>query len=125
MPSFSTNPSGYMRAKDEENLYSFLENKYLPRKFGNQWKKQYEFAPSCIIDYFIKTPLPTLIEVKNWFVRIKDMQQIMKYLAHATDRYKPNGFHFVLIAGGIDEERRTLLEPLGVEIILTKDIFLR
>ena len=122
MPFLSKNPSGYIRAKNEEELYYFLENQYFPKKFGNNWEKQFEFAPSCIIDYFVKANIPILIEVKNWFLSIKDMQQIMKYLAHATDRYGPKGFHFMLIAGGIEEQRRTLLEPLGVEIIETKNI---
>jgi len=125
MPFLSKNPSGYIRAKNEEELYYFLENQYLPKEFGNNWKKQFEFAPSCIIDYFVKASIPILIEVKNWFVRIKDMQQIMKYLAHATHRFKAHGFRFVLVAGGIENERRSLLEALNVEIILTKDVLKR
>lgn len=119
------NSSGYILFPSEEHIYRWLEGEFL--KQFHTVKKQFAFAPSCIIDYYAQDQQGrhVLIEVKNWFVKIKDMQQIMKYIVHATEIYGPANFRFVLVCGGIEKERRELLEgprALGVEVFLTKDI---
>jgi len=120
------NQRGHLRAENEKSLSELLEGGFFPRVFPQKdmyvdIKPQYPFAPSCKVDYFIVGNPPTLIEVKNWFVTICDMQQIMKYYVHATERY-PRGFVFILIVGGIEKNRRDILERLGIQIILSAEV---
>jgi len=116
------NQRGFILFPSEDDVYKWLEGKFL--KQFHTVKKQFIFAPSCRIDYWAKDceGKTVLIEVKNWFVKIKDMQQIMKYLVHATETYGAANFRFVLLCGGIENGRREMLEGLAVEIILTKEI---
>lgn len=116
------NPRGYIRFPSEKELYQFLEKRFLLNFF--YVIPQYEFAPKQIIDYIAtdNDGKISLIEVKNWFVTINDMKQILGYLAHASEKYGNEGYKFILIAGGIEEERREFLEKLKIEILLTKDL---
>lgn len=118
--SYVKNPSGHVQFENEQELYHFLEDKVF-----SWWKfsKQVEFAPSCRVDYLLyHGTRPVLVEVKNWFLRIKDMQQILKYYVHAVERYGEDNFTLIVIAGGIEEPRRKILEKLGVRVVLTKNL---
>lgn len=118
-----TNPSGYKRAADEYQLYQLLEKHF--KNLYEDVKEQVVFAPSCRIDYLAKeifTETPILIEVKNWFATINDIQQLIKYYIHATERYGKNKFKLLLYTGGIDPTRREILEKIGIEVYLTKDV---
>ena len=118
MSELKKNISGHVHARSEKELKNILENKTI------EVKREHVFAPSCIIDFYMKIyGYPILIEVKNWFVKIRDMEQIMKYLVHATEKYGADNFDFYLVAGGIDQKRREILEALNVKIIITKDVF--
>ena len=116
------NQSGHCSATNEYELYSILDN--ITLGYINR-KKQYLFDIGCIIDYYgldPKTQLPVLIEVKNWFLKIKDMEQLIKYLIHATEKYGENNFHLKVIVGGIENSRKKILDKLGIEVYLTKDL---
>lgn len=117
-----TNQAGYSKAQDEYNLYDiilpFIQSMYyniLP---------QYVFDTGCKVDFFAldHKRQPVIIEVKNWFVSIKDMEQLIKYYVHATELFGENKFKLVVIAGGIEQPRRVILEKLGIQIIITKDL---
>lgn len=124
------NPSGFACFDSEKEVCKFLEKSFLP-KFRSV-KPQYDFAPgsNCIIDYWAwdeHNSIPVLIEVKKWFVKIKHVEQIVKYLAHASGCYggfpaKKLTYRFILICGGVHEYLREILEWLGVEIILTRQL---
>jgi len=118
--SYVKNPSGHVQFESEKELYRFLEDRVF-----SWWKfsKQVEFAPSCCVDYLLyHGTRPVLVEVKNWFLRIKDMQQILKYYVHAVERYGEDNFTLIVIAGGIEGPRRKILEKLGVKVVLTKNL---
>lgn len=126
--TFETNPSGYVRFPSEEDLYAYLEETFLSR-FTNV-KCKHEYSPGCIIDFWaedMKNRVPVLIEVKNWFIKIRDVEQIVKYLAHASGCYggfpaKNTTYRFILICGGVHEYLGEILEWLGVEIVLTRQL---
>lgn len=116
------NPSGYALFPNEESQYKFLNKYFFPTK-GWVPDFQYELVPKSKedrVDYFVNLDQPILIEVKNWFVRVKDVLQIVRYIIHATERYQH--FKFLLICGGIETHRRKILEKLGVEILLTSQL---
>lgn len=116
------NLSGNVSFFSEESLYQWLEPG-LP-SILKTFSPQVEFSDTCIIDYkgmdFHEKIV--LIEIKPWFPRCGDMQQIMKYMDHASARYGIDNFRFILICCDMRKYRKTLLERLGVEIIFTKDI---
>ena len=117
------NPAGYGRALNEKELYCLIED-YIYMKY-DKVKKQYRFDIGCILDYFaldLFTKKPILIEVKNWFLAIKDMEQLIKYYVHATEMYGENKFTLIVYAGGCDSRRLKILEKLGIEVYLTKDL---
>lgn len=119
----TVNPRGFASFPTEYKQYEWLR-KHFFSKFKIAYLEQYEFVPgsNCIIDFYSKdeTGKPTLIEVKNWFVSIADVQQIVKYLCHALEYYKE--FNFILICGGIEGPQKILLEKLNVKVYLTKDL---
>lgn len=116
------NQAGYGRATTEYELYKILES----LKIGiDKLEKEIWIAPSCRIDYYgidQITNKTLLIEVKNWFITIDNMRQLITYLVHATERYGENNFRLILIAGGIEKTRRKILEKLDIEVYLTKDL---
>lgn len=117
------NQAGYGRALNENQLYELLKEHIYTLYL--KVKEQYEFDRGCIIDFFGNeqyTNKPILIEVKNWFVSIKDMEQILKYFIHATEMYGENKFSLIVYAGGCENDRKKILEKLGIEIYLTKDV---
>lgn len=116
------NPAGYCRAENEYKLYEIIQP-FINSMYYDA-KPQYPFAPSCVADYFALDTCrrSVIIEVKNWFITIKDMEQLTKYLVHATELYGENKFKIVVIAGGVMQTRRAILEKLGIEIILTRDL---
>lgn len=118
------NQAGYGRAESEYSLYDFVIIKKFINSMYFDVKEQYWFDTGCQIDFFAKdkNTHPILIEIKNWFITIQDMQQIMKYIVHAVERYGQNNFTLIIIAGGIEDTRRTILDKLNVKIILTKDL---
>jgi hypothetical protein len=88
-------------------------------------KEQYTFDYGCRLDFFgyeIFTKKPVLIEVKNWFVSIKDMEQIMKYYIHALEMYGENKYALVIYAAGCELDRLRVLEKLGIEFYKIKDL---
>lgn len=123
----TTNPAGYVRYNNEEyDLKPCLEIMFFPTFFDIGWKLQLsetkEVSPCKNsvrrIDYFgIRNKKPTWVEVKNWWVTTKDMQQINMYNLMLAQPYD-----FFVICGGIARDRQVLLEGLKIQIILTKDI---
>ena len=115
------NPRGFIRFSSEKKLHHALADALPPLQ---RFQAEYEFAPGCVVDFFgFYEGKPVLVEVKNWFVRIRDMQQLMKYYVHAVEKYGFDGFRLIVIAGGIEAPRRRILELLGIEVVLTREIF--
>lgn len=123
MQQLEYNSAGYGRAINEYKLYELLEAANIGFE---KLHKEYWFVPkTCRIDYFgiePKTNKKLLVEVKNWFVKIDYMRQLITYLVHATELYGENGFRLILIAGGIQDSRRNILAKLGIEVYLTKEL---
>jgi hypothetical protein len=121
--SLEYNQAGYCRATNEKELYKILlEQIYI--KYDSV-KEQFFFAPGCKIDFFAKeifTKKPILIEVKNWFLTIKDMEQLIRYYIHAIEKYGENNFSLIAYIGGCEKSRQTILEKLGIETYITKDL---
>jgi hypothetical protein len=121
--TFTYNPSGYGRAPTEYELYDLLKETIF-MKYDNV-KERFEFDRGCIVDYFCKeifTKKPVIIEVKNWFVTIKDMEQILKYYIHALELYGENKFSLIVYAGGIELDRLKILDKLNIEFHKTVDV---
>lgn len=123
MQQLEYNPSGYGRAANEYELYKILNAAHIGLE---NLQREYWFVPKvCRVDYFgidQKTNKKILVEVKNWFVKIDDMRQLITYLAHAAELYGENGFRLILIAGGILDSRLHILTKLGIEVYLTKEL---
>jgi RecB family endonuclease NucS len=123
MQQLEYNSSGYCRAANEYELYKLLNAAHIGLE---NLQREYWFVPKvCRIDYFGVDPNTNkklLVEVKNWFVKIDHMRQLITYLAHATELYGENGFRLILIAGGIQDSRRNILTKLGIEVYLTKEL---
>ena len=66
------------------------------------------------------TLIPIYVEVKRWFLRITDIQQLIKYYIHLTEFGLP--FELVILCEGMDPLREEILNKLGIKIILLKDI---
>lgn len=119
-----TNPSGYVKYDTEKELTEQLEKFYFTRGFFDRpWKPQLEItkevwiSPTDRIDYYgIKNKKETYVEVKNWWVTKKDIQQILCYETKMEDN------NFYVICGGIEQPRRNQLEHFDIKIILIKDI---
>jgi len=131
--NYVKNPSGFVQFKNEKELYRFLDaelfqekplNLFLNIKDPRLIIRQFEFAPGCFIDYavFTRSHFIFLFEVKNWFVRIKDMEQLLKYYIHAIEQYGENRFSLTVIVGGIEKPRKQILEKLGIKILLTRTL---
>lgn len=122
MKIMTLNPRGYMHFDSEKEARFFLEKNFLP-KIGINFTVEFELVQNRFVDYRGNNDDKTiLVEVKNWFVRNSDMMQLMGYLDHATERYGEQNFVFYLVAGGVEEYRRKILEKLGFKIQLTGDI---
>jgi len=110
------NRKGYAWFDSEKELCRYLESHYFPKKFDD-WEPEIEFAPRCYIDYLAidRKGQVVLVEVKNGFFKIKDMEQVMRYHAHATDpeKFGSKGYQFQVICEGIEEHRKEILENLG------------
>jgi len=123
MQQLEYNPSGYGRAANEYELYKLLDAAHIGLE---NLQHEYWFVPKvCRIDYYgvdPKTNKKILVEVKNWFVKIDYMRQLITYLVHATELYGENGFKLILIAGGILDSRRAILTKLGIQVYLTKEL---
>lgn len=117
------NQAGYGRASNERQLYEMLTD-YIYAHYTDV-RRQYFFDNGCQIDFFaldIYSRSPVLIEIKNWFLTIKDMEQLMKYYVHATEKYGENRFSLIVYAGGCEETRQKILTKLGIQLYLTKDL---
>jgi len=118
-----TNPSGYVKYDNEKELCDELEKHFLPGFFDGQWKpllditKEVWLNETDRIDYVgLKNNKKTYLEVKNWFVTLKDMRQIYRY-KRAIEKGS-----VVLICGGIDKTRHKILQSLEINVIITRDI---
>lgn len=118
-----TNPSGYVKYDTEDELKEQLEKFYFTYFFDGDWKpilektKEVWISPWQRIDYFgYKNKKETYLEVKNWWVTKKDIEQILFYEKFIQ------GDEFYIICGGIENERKKVLEYTDIKIILTKDI---
>jgi len=118
-----TNPSGYVKYDNEKELCDELEKYFLPGFFDGQWKpllditKEVWLNETDRIDYVgLKNNKKTYLEVKNWFVTLKDMRQIYRY-KRAIEKGS-----VMLICGGIDNTRYKILQSLKINVIITRDI---
>lgn len=120
---FITNSSGHVRCRSEKKLHYFLWKHYLPIKFHNIQHECW-FCPKHEIDFLALDGenMVVLVEVKNWFVTIKDVEQICGYLCLAREKYGCNNFRFLLVCGGVEPIRKGFLESCKVEIVLTEEI---
>lgn len=129
-----TNPSGYVKYKNEDELKQELETKYFPYFFDQPWKptlyktKEVKIGYASRIDYIgEKNDKPCYVEVKNWWVTDKDISQILRYL-YWINKKNPNFYRFYLICGGIEKQKENVLLNSRYEfdvyskIILVKDI---
>lgn len=117
------NPSGNIYYDTEEELKEQLEKFYLRLLYGPRWKpkdgvtKEVWLSDFDRIDYYGNMlSVQTYIEVKNWFVTKKDMDQILRY-KHIIENNR-----LIVICGGIDKERRAILKDKFIDLILVKDI---
>jgi len=125
-----TNPSGYVYYDNEAELCKELEKLYLPDFFDTGWKpvefitKEVWLSSKKRIDYFgYKGDRPTYIEVKNWFLKHKDIKQIKNYSELIEKKHPGWGKIYVICGGVYKEQYNKLLAMDGfANIILTKDI---
>lgn len=117
------NPSGNVYYDTEEELCSELEKYYLKHFYGFKWNpveyytKEVWISAGDRIDYCgIRLNKETFIEVKNWFVTQKDMEQILRYKKILEEA------PLYVICGGIDKNRRKKLEDKNIIVFLTKEI---
>ncbi len=120
--NFVYNSAGYCRAPNEYKAYPIIE-KYLTKHYG-PFQRQVRFDTGCIIDFYRKMSDDKIIlaEVKNWTLEIGDMEQLLKYYTHATELYIEKNFKLIALVGEVDQRRQEILERIGIEIILTKDV---
>lgn len=121
--SLTFNSAGYGRALNENELYELLK-KHIYTTYSCV-EEQYVFDSGCRLDFFAYeqfTKKPVLIEVKNWFISIKDMEQILRYYIHAIEMYGENKFILIVYAGGCESDRLKILEKLGIKFHLTRDL---
>ena len=116
------NTTGHICWEDESLLSAWLENTYLKRFHAVY--PQFHIDDGCVVDYkcIDKEKRIVFIEVKNWFVRIRDMEQLLKYYTHACTILGEDCFSLVCIAAGIDGIREEILNRIGIEVVLTKDL---
>ena len=116
------NTAGYVRWRNESLLYAWLEDTYLKRFYAVC--PQFRIDNGCIVDYkcIDERKRIVFIEVKNWFVSVKDMEQLLKYYTHACIVLGEECFSLVCIAAGIDDIREGILNRIGIEVVLTKDL---
>jgi hypothetical protein len=117
------NLAGYCHAKNEKEICELLEDHIY--QLYSEVRKEYPFDTGCIIDYFgleLFTGKPILIEVKNRFLSIKDAAQLLRYYLHATEKYGENKFALLAYVVGCDSIRQRILEKLGVEVYIIKDM---
>jgi len=117
------NPSGNIKYSDEKELCEQLELFYFPDFFDNNWKpienetKEVWISKYSRIDYYgIKENKETYVEVKNWFVKKRELQQIIFYKTQLKEK------ELYLICGGIEKKRLKILEENNIKTILVKDI---
>jgi len=89
-------------------------------------REQYEIPGSnCFVDFYAYEPKKDIhhfVEVKNEQVRIKHMEQIMKYFVHMVERYGWLHFRFTVIASTIYDKRLEILSKLGIQIITLRTL---
>ena len=66
------------------------------------------------------TLIPIYLEVKRWFLRISDIQQLIKYHIHLKEQKRP--FKLVILCEGMDSLRKEILDKLEIRTVLLKDI---
>jgi len=116
---YRENPAGYVLFKNEKELCRFLKANFL-----RDYIEQFKMDDGCIVDFcnLDSHSYKKFIEVKNWFVTIKDMEQFLKYFIHASEIYGENNFRLMVVAGGIEPLRKAILEKIGIQVVLTKDL---
>jgi predicted RecB family endonuclease len=110
----------------EEELYSLIESSSWFSQFSNV-QRQWEIGwhSNCYVDYKAtdSSGRNVLIEVKNWGLRVKDIEQIVKYLCHANNLFGVDNFRFMVICAFVhDDGRKPIIDKLGVEVFLLKDV---
>jgi len=60
------------------------------------------------------------LEVKPWEVRIKDMEQLLRYLVHIEEE-GDGDYDLALLCFTIKENRRKILEQLGIRVFTFED----
>ena len=118
------NPAGYVGARDEMELHRWIIEGQV-RIPGLELKKHHpNFQRQKAIPDFLfadkETGRDIYMEVKPWFLRISDIQQIVKYWIILRERHEEADLG--VLCGGVSEERRELLRRLGIRIYLLKDV---
>ena len=131
----NTNPSGYVHYDNEDELKIELENNFFPKFFDDNWKpilditkeipvdKQPETTPKYQkrIDYYGRRKNRDIfIEVKNWFITSKDIEQISEYYKKIEKQNKK--FILIVICGGIDPDKFYGFLDKNIAVLLTKNI---
>lgn len=117
----------FMRSTLEKDIYTWLEERYLKDNFifnNILGPDTYKIPGNGRIDYKA-TDLDgndVFIEVKPWEISIKHVLQVIKYYLHV----KPNKFYknprFIIIGKTITNQKRELLEKIGIEVKLIDEI---
>jgi len=118
------NPAGYVGARDEMELHRWIIEGQV-RIPGLELKKHHPcFQRQKAIPDFLfadkEKGRDIYMEVKPWFLRISDIQQIVKYWIILRERHEEADLG--VLCGGVSEERRELLQRLGIRIYLLKDV---
>ena len=124
MSDYFINSMGYVGAKDELDLHRQIikgEVKIRGLKFVNHHPRfQKENAIPDFLFVEEKTGRKVYVEVKPWFLSVSDIQQIVKYWIVIRERHEEADLG--VLCGGVSEERRELLQRLGIRIYLLKDV---
>jgi RecB family endonuclease NucS len=114
-----------VRAKDEATLYPYVKQ-FLQKNYPII-REQFEIPPNsnCFVDFYgfnPKTNAHHFVEVKNEQLRIKHMEQLMKYLVHIEEHYGYGGAYFTVIVSTISKERISILARLGIQVITLRTL---
>lgn len=113
---FLINPAGYVKAQTEYDLYRYIEKTLLKNK---EYIVEHWIDTKNRIEYYLPEE-NTYIEVKNHFLKTRDIKQLNRYRIILEGDLKP--FKLKLICMGVDIPRYRALTQMGIEVLLIKDL---
>lgn len=120
-------PPSIEKGAKEEQICRFLEKTHLREgiNFYNvipEFEIIHNFHVQGRVDYKChdRNGTDVYVEVKNWFLKIKDVLQVIRYYIHIKEHrlLGKNSFRFIVICEGLSKTRNDLLEKLGIEVWL-------